>query len=133
MKAVLPIALLMCSMLVAGTKLKEFQWKHRLLVIPVGGERLAASITSQQGELNERDVRVFILEGAGAKTFPANPELAEEFTKLCGLDAEKGRIYLIGKDGRTVLSWEPEEFSFEKLYGSIDAMPMRQLEMREKP
>ncbi len=35
-------------------------------------------------------------------------------------------------DPETTLKWPLEDFTFTKLFGSIDAMPMRQREMKER-
>jgi hypothetical protein len=77
-------------------------------------------------------MKVFILGGSGTSQYPADPKLTAEFIRRLSPDPETPKIFLIGKDGITTLSWEKGAFSFKKLYASIDAMPMRQREMRER-
>lgn len=111
--------------------ISDFQWKYRLLVISGADDSIVKLLETDKPDLEERDLKVFILSGAGEKSFPAEPELAEEFKARLTPPAGKPMVYLIGKDSRTILEWPLENFTFTKLYGSIDAMPMRQREMRE--
>lgn len=123
--------ILMAPSASAGGKISDFQWKNRLLVIPESTGDLKNQLDNEQTGLEERDLKVFILSGPGSSDYPTDKELATEFSKRLSPDPDHPKIFLIGKDGRTTLSWKTTEFSFEKLYASIDAMPMRQREMRE--
>ena len=116
----------------ANDRISDFQWKHRLLIIPVSTEALNQQLAGEQAELADRDLKVFILNGPGASEYPTGEGLAAEFSKRLSPDPDEPKIFLIGKDGRTTLNWKTHEFSFEKLYARIDAMPMRQREMRER-
>lgn len=118
-------------MVSAETKISDFQWKNRLLVIPKGDSVWLKKLAIEEMNLNERDVRVFILQGAEGSKYPTRPELAKQFIDRLQPDPEIPGVYLIGKDGRTILRWSLGEFDFQKLYASIDAMPMRQREMSE--
>ncbi len=131
MKAAAPLIVFTSSMLLAQGKISDFQWEFRLLVISGADERILALLEKEEAEMEERDLKVFILSGAGEKEYAAKPELAEEFKTRLSAAAGKPTVYLIGKDGRTTLEWPLADFTFTKLYGSIDAMPMRKREMRE--
>ena len=129
-----PLALIAMSStaLLAETSVSDFRGKNRLLVIPVAREGFAAELERQKEELAERDLRVFILRGASASKFAAPPELAVELARRLASDPAMPQIHFIGKDGVTTLRWTAEEFSFAKLYASIDAMPMRRREMQKR-
>jgi hypothetical protein len=130
MKAILSALALSSSMVFAGSSISDFQWKNRLFIVSGASEKLVKEIATEQKGIMERDLRVFILSGEGEKKYPVPPEFAVEIKKRLSPNAEEPLVYLIGKDSRTTLRWSLEEFSFEKLYSSIDAMPMRQREMR---
>lgn len=132
MKAILATIFFTCSMASANTEISDFQWKNRLLIISGTTDALVKQIDAEKAGLSERDLRVFILSGSGKSDYPLDAGLAAEFEKRLSPNLEKPKIYLIGKDGRTTLEWSLEEFTFQKLYASIDIMPMRQREMREK-
>ena len=119
---------LMCF---ANGGISDFHWKYRLLVVSGADDSIVNLLATQKPGLDERDLKVFILSGAGEKSFAAKPELAREFKARLTPPAGKSMVYLIGKDGRTILEWPLANFTFAELYGSIDAMPMRQREMRE--
>jgi len=132
MKISVLLTIFSSCMLFAESKISDFRWKNRLLILSQGDDSWVEKLDAQRARLEERDLKVFILSGAGKTKFPAAPELAKALAERFAPDPEIPKIHLIGKDGRTVLDWRMEEFSFEKLYASIDRMPMRQREMREK-
>lgn len=113
-------------------KVLDFQWKNRLLIFPRGNEGLVVELEGEREELDKRQLRVFILEGEGVKIFPASAVLGRAFRERLDIGEGDSSVYLIGKDGQTTLKWGREEFSFKKLYASIDKMPMRQREMRDR-
>ncbi len=131
MKAAAPVIVFTSSMLFAQGKISDFQWQYRLLVVSGADDKFAELLETEEAGLEERDLKVFILSGSGEKEFAAKPELAAEFRARLKPPAEKPMVYLIGKDGRTTLEWPLSEFTFAKLYASIDAMPMRKREMRD--
>jgi hypothetical protein len=108
-----------------GIDLASYRFKSRLLVILSPDVRNAA-YRSQEAEAQryaqgyrERDLVVL------SETEP-NGELHQRF-KLTG---NNFRVLLIGKDGHVVLT-EAEPIVSERLFALIDAMPMRQQEMRK--
>ncbi len=133
MKSFILAVSLLSQTVLASDRISDFQWKNRLLIIPESTQSLNDQLARENTGLDERDLKVFILSGPGASKHPTGKELAAEFTKRLSPDPKEPKIFLIGKDGRTTLSWKSTEFSFKKLYASIDAMPMRQREMREAP
>ena len=112
--------------LVAAETLEDHRWKHRLLVMPAAVEQVVGPLDGQRQGLAERDVRVIRLEVGGEK--PIQREIARRF----GIGADSREVLLIGKDGATTVRWAVKDFTMEKLFQRIDAMPMRQREMRER-
>ena len=112
--------------------ISDFQCKSRLLIVTDGDQAIVKNLKTQKAGLDERDLKVFILSGLGGNDFPTDPKLAEEFKSQLSPPVGKPMVYFIGKDGRTTLEWPLADFTFEKLYASIDAMPMRKREMREE-
>ncbi|MGJ8644097.1 MAG: DUF4174 domain-containing protein [Luteolibacter sp.] len=113
-----------------GEKIADFQWEKRLLVVSGADEGFLVSVEKEKAGLEDRDMRIFVL--AGEEQFAVGKELRAEFVKRLSVSEGDEKVWLIGKDGNTVLQWELEEFTFEKVFASIDGMPMRQREMREK-
>lgn len=132
MKAILIMLAVTTVHLFAETKISDFQWKNRLLVVSGASEELVKRFAERKAEFEERDLLVFLLSGKASEKQPVEPKLAAEFRKRLSPESGKPMVYLIGKDGRTTLRWSMEYFSFEKLFSSIDGMPMRQREMREQ-
>lgn len=131
MKASIPLIVFTSSMCFAQDRISDFQGEFRLLVLSGADDSIVELIETEEAGLEERDLKVFILSGSGEKDYAAKPELAGEFKARLSPPDGKAMVYLIGKDGRTTLEWPLADFTFKKLYGSIDAMPMRRREMRE--
>ncbi|MGJ8634907.1 MAG: DUF4174 domain-containing protein, partial [Luteolibacter sp.] len=117
---------------VMGEKIGDFRWEKRLLVVSGADEGFLAAAKKEKAGVEERDMRVFVLDGEGVEDFPVGKELRGEFVERLSVSGDDGKVWLIGKDGNTVLQWGLEEFSFEKVFAAIDGMPMRRREMREK-
>lgn len=132
MKRVLSLFLLLAKPVLAQSSIEDFQWENRLLVISIGDPELVRQIERERSDLEDRDLRVFVLGGDGKSEHPANKGLSGEFGKRLRIEAGKPRVFLIGKDGRTTLSWQRKNFTFRKLYARIDAMPMRRQEMKKR-
>ncbi len=106
--------------------LDAFRWHHRLLVIPSPTPELEAKIEKHRAALEERDLIVIRLTPDAPA--PIDTEIETSFR----LTHASEEILLIGKDGRTTVRWKTGEFTFDNLFARIDAMPMRQREMRER-
>lgn len=121
-------------------ELSQFHWKNRLLFLfapkrshPVF-DTLHKSIAAQQAEVEDRDLLVFeILESDPSvmNSDRLDPQTAQYLRKK--LDAPRGEftVILIGKDGGVKLKRQ-EKIQLEDIFALIDAMPMRQEEMRQK-
>lgn len=130
MKAVIPLIVFSSSMIFADTEIADFRWKKRLLIISEADAAIVEKLAEEKEGLAERDLEVFVLSGKGTDRYPVKEKLAMEFREGLSPDPGKPTVWLIGKDGRTTLEWSGENFTFGKLFATIDAMPMRKKEMR---
>lgn len=114
---------------------EEVRWQQRLLVV-VGPaqavEGQLAALLAAEAELLERDLLVIDASGEvgrvalGARVdAPSGEALRERY----GLDPERFTIALVGLDGG-VKERRDETFEPEEIARVIDAMPMRQSELR---
>jgi hypothetical protein len=131
MKILLPAIILSASVAFAQDSVDDFRWKDRLLVFSEGDQATLKKLAAEKADLAERDLKVYVLSGAGEEAHPVGEKLAEDFRERLAPPKSEPMAYLIGKDGRTTLKWKLRDFTFEKLYAAIDAMPMRRREMRE--
>lgn len=128
--------------------LANYKWKNRILVIfsdskddPLFQKQLQLFADNKE-ELKERDLIIFqaFKEEDTEKGITPNQkpisssdieQLKKRFDFSFGEDKNKFAVFLVGKDGGTKLKTENEILALEKLFRTIDAMPMRQSEMRE--
>ena len=134
-----------CFFLLGGTSnaqdpeiLDKYQWNNRLLLVyaasnesPVYQEQVQEFEQHQKG-VEERDLVIFFI-------FPQkviNPEgkvspsqTADYLRQRYSIASDQFAVILIGKDGGAKLT-EKEFLSTDRLFGTIDQMPMRQREMR---
>ena len=111
---------------VASLDLHQYQWKNRILLIFAPTEADTAYQQQRQlleasaAEVKERDLIVLpVVEAA------ANQDLRTQFNIANGAFA----VILIGKDGGEKARFE-RVISAAQLFAIIDAMPMRQSEMK---
>ena len=121
------IALLLATGAVAGPSLGDFRWKKRLLVVTADSAVTREKLEAARRDLAERDVEIFLLDEPGL-----DPRLADELRVRLKVRADTPEVLLLGKDGRTSLRWKAAQFTVASLISKIDAMPMRQAEMRER-
>ena len=111
----------------ASGPLDAYRWRSRVLVLSASGqgdERLKAQradLASVPGGIRARDLVVLEAVGDG-------PEAAALRHRL-GLPADAFRAVLVGKDGGAKLASDAP-IPAERLFTTIDAMPMRRNEMR---
>ena len=120
--------------------LSQFQWKNRLLFLFAPSrnhplfEPLHTSLAVQKTEAADRDLVIFeILESdpSSMNTNYLDPQAANSLRKK--FDVPRGRfaVILVGKDGGIKLN-RREPTQLADVFALIDAMPMRQEEMRQK-
>ena len=120
--------------------LSQFQWKNRLLFLfaPTRNhplfEALHKSLAAQKTEAADRDLVVFEILESGPSSMNTNyldPQAANSLRKK--FDVQRGRfaVILVGKDGGIKLN-RRDPTQLADIFALIDAMPMRQDEMRQK-
>jgi hypothetical protein len=120
--------------------LMEYQWKNRLLLLfapsldEPGYLKLKGDLSRQEKEVLDRDLLVFhILEKGDTKlgNVPLSEGSGDYLREKFSINSGTFTTLLIGKDGGVKLrSQGPVEL--EEIFSLIDAMPMRQREMRDK-
>ncbi len=108
----------------AGSDLDRYRWTSRVLVIAAAADDPRASAQARIAEaaapgMRERDLVVVRAIGEGRE--------AASLRRRLGLPATGFRAVLVGKDGGAKLIAE-EPIPAERLFSTIDAMPMRQEE-----
>ena len=120
--------------------LKKYQWQNRLLLIFAPSEDypayrfLADELRRQQDGVHDRDVLVFsLLEEGQSRLGDARLEktTVEALKKRFSIKKGAFTMVLIGKDGSEKLRRE-EGTTLGEIFGLIDTMPMRRMEMRKK-
>tara|TARA_R110002153_G_scaffold29809_3_gene91575 strand:+ start:1082 stop:1471 length:390 start_codon:yes stop_codon:yes gene_type:complete len=118
-------------------EIKDLQWKNRvLLVFPADKNAKGLGLTDAiQVDLVDRDLIYFYFgdefESNSPYTFTKNYQ--KELQKLYGSGSYKGNYVLIGKDGGSKLEEFGNEINWQLLFSTIDSMPMRIREMKNKP
>ncbi len=127
-------------------RLGPHQWEHRLLLVFASSEadaRWADQREALRGEaegVRERDLLLLTLRADGEQgRLQSGPEeSARPLTTAAvrrlydrfAVSPDAFRVVLVGKDG-TEKRRAPEPVTARSLFDTIDAMPMRQREMRE--
>ncbi|MCV2402505.1 DUF4174 domain-containing protein [Marinomonas sp. C2222] len=109
------------------------QWKNRLIIVnePQKTDSVLALIKANNDEINDRDIVWFIFDNKEVLTNYTG-RLSARFTYntkqmyLLGEDT----VTLIGKDSG--LKSQQSQINLPNIFSQIDAMPMRQREMRER-
>ncbi|MEH3144592.1 MAG: DUF4174 domain-containing protein [Methylobacterium frigidaeris] len=128
-----PVILAAVPLLVAlpagAASLDAYRWKARVLLVAAASAddpRLVEQrriVAAAQRGTRERDLVVVEAVGAGAE--------AESLRRRFGLTGNDFRAVLVGKDGGAKLS-AGEPIAAERLFATIDAMPMRREEAAER-
>lgn len=119
--------------------MSAYRWKKRPLVVfaPSAGNpalaRQRAIVNASAGGFRSRDmVVVYVIGGRVSAAFGGGPGLsAAALRQRYGVNAGQFRVVLVGKDGGSKLR-SAQPISARRLFGVIDAMPMRQQEMRRR-
>lgn len=124
----------------SGPGLEQHRWKNRLLLAfaPSEAEQsyedLQCRIRTRGEELAERDLIVFSLFEDGSGAVDGEPIAEERVRSLRSRFAPRPgtlTLVLVGKDGGEKLR-QVDGFDLQEVLDRIDAMPMRQREMRER-
>ncbi len=129
MLAGLSLAILGTAAAAGDDPLAASRWTSRVLVVSAPGpddpglRAQRAALGSVRGGLAERDLKVIEAIGHGAE--------AATLRRRFNLPEDAFRAVLVGKDGGAKLT-ASEPIPPQTLFATIDAMPMRRDEMRER-
>ena len=141
MRTLLILGLILIAQFASGQNdmLERYQWRNRLILL--FGSKSESSVEKQITELEkdpegitDRDLLIFHIGGDKVSFIgkSSNPVLsADRLRDRYNKEEHEFRYILIGKDGGVKLN-KKEFVPNEELYSLIDAMPMRQREMRER-
>ena len=141
MRTLLILGLILTAQLANGQNdmLEQYQWKNRLILL--FGSMSESSVEKQITELEkdpegitDRDLLIFHINKDEVSFIlkSSNPSLsASQLRSRYNIDKNEFRYILIGKDGGVKLN-KKEYVPNKDLFSVIDAMPMRQREMRER-
>lgn len=123
----------------AMTTVDDYKWKNRLLLVSAPKEDATYQdqmqlFKEQQAGFNERDLLVVQLLAEGTSFInnqPIDAELATQIRKRFNVAPQEFQVILVGKDG-TAKRRDRSPISPEIIFAEIDAMPMRQQEMRSQ-
>jgi hypothetical protein len=117
--------------------LKQFQWKHRLLLIFAMDEndphfkKLKDEIIAQKAEVENRDLLVFEIFERGLSrinTTPLDPVNVHSIRKHYAVPQSAFKVILIGKDGGIKLK-QDDTANLKAIFKRVDSMPMRKNEI----
>lgn len=117
--------------------LNPYSWKNRILLVFSSQEYIQFDqqlnlFSAHQSGMDERDLIVFeVLSDKVSQTQGKEygQNAAEKLRKQYNVDKNDFTVILIGKDGTEKLR-QQKVLSIDKLFATIDAMPMRRREMR---
>ena len=116
------------AMMNAGkaSPLDEFHWKNRMLVVsaPAGDPDADEQRRIYQAAAKGMSERQIVLAEA-----LDDGERPRQIRSKVSTDGRRFQVFLVGKDGHTALSSDMP-LSADFLFARVDAMPMRQDEMR---
>ena len=120
--------------------LAQFKWKNRLLFLFAPDnkhplfEALHISLSAQKPEVVDRDLIVFRVLESGRSSIDMEhlePQSADFLRKRFDVSQGQFTVILVGKDGGIKLNRQ-DKIDLQDIFALIDAMPMRQEEMRQK-
>ena len=127
--------LLMAGMFASsGTYLSRLIWQKRVLLVHIPSDSTQwnqqnALWKQHEVGLKERDLIIGRIEGDVVK-WPDYQEGAQVYLEQFSISKSSFSVLLIGKDGTEKLR-TAGVLSIDKLFGTIDQMPMRRAEMRQ--
>ena len=126
-------------------RLEEHQWEHRLLFVFAASDtseslaRQEDAFADHDAGFRDRDLLLLTVTGAdrgthrsvpGADPQPLTEAVARRLRERFDVAPDVFRIVLVGKDG-TEKRRDAEPVTARSIFDTIDAMPMRQREMRD--
>ncbi|HKL87992.1 MAG TPA: DUF4174 domain-containing protein [Salinibacter sp.] len=126
-------------------RLDAHRWEHRLLFVFASSDTADAPTVQRQAfddreaGFRDRDLLLLFLSGGeegrllqapGAEPQPLTEAAVRRLYDHFGVPTDAFRVVLVGKDG-TEKRRDAEPVSARSVFDTIDAMPMRQREMRD--
>ena len=117
--------------------LQKYRWENRILLIfadQAESDQATTQMRMFEKEKNgfiERDLLFFFLSADRKADNPFSSQEEKQIRNRFNPGDQPFIVVLIGKDGGKKLSTE-EILTIEELFSTIDAMPMRRSEMRQK-
>ena len=134
--AILTALLTLGSLL--GAEPSSYRWKNRVIVVstsrPDQAKAVEAVLKREQSGILDRDLVVIDVSGHSkriANTVRPNGDDLASWRRRFSLTGDEDSFVLIGKDGG-VKSRQSGTLNLARWFTLIDAMPMRQEEMRER-
>lgn len=118
--------------------LTDLQWKNRvLLVFPSINEEsdMELNLTdSLEKELKDRDLIYFYFGDSlqSNTNYIFEPAYQKKLKQLYQMGSKQHSYVLIGKDGSSKLKIEKDSVDWQVLFATIDSMPMRIKEIKNK-
>jgi hypothetical protein len=123
----------------AAIDMDSYKWKHRLILVFAPSvesdsyQILKQDIERQRHEIADRDIVLFWIYPdevrSGDRVFGSSAAVA--LRERYSIPPDVFGVILIGKDGGEKLKQE-ERGNLAEIFSRIDAMPMRQMEMKQK-
>jgi hypothetical protein len=119
----------------------QYVWKKRVLLVfapdsqGVLLDQQVAVLQANTAGFKDRDLVTWVLIDQERVTIDGEvkPHLpTNRFYEYFGVDSKDFTVILLGKDGGEKLRLTNQILSSDKLFSVIDAMPMRQQEMRQQ-
>ena len=116
-------------------QLDQYRWKNRVLLVfapDFQDQRLKSQLSlfdAHRAGLAERDLKILVLNPGGNEAFSA--AATKHLYQTYKIEKDAFVLILIGKDGGEKLR-KTQPLAVATLFGTIDAMPMRQAEMERK-
>ena len=104
-----------------ASPLDEFHWKNRVLVVVVPAGNAAAE--------TQRRIYESSAKGTSERSIVLTEAADDSERSRLSADVRRFEVFLVGKDGHTAVSSD-KPLSADDLFARVDAMPMRQDEMR---
>jgi len=113
--------------------LDSLEWENRVIVITrmKNQDESLQLLRNYEAEIDDRDIIWFMISGDNVVTNYTG-QLSRDFVgnTLQRLASVQGKVFLIGKDGG--IKSANDTLDLEVIFSEIDAMPMRQYEMRNR-
>ncbi len=120
--------------------LTQYRWQHRVVLVFAPSERSPAyqqqlqAWQANSAGIQDRDLKLVKVLGTGesqADGQPISPAAAARLRQQFDIALEEFAVILVGKDG-TEKQRQQAPIDLTELFSTIDAMPMRQQEMRDR-